>query len=109
MSLRHSGGRLAEGGIKIAKGRLIEHGTKAVAQEQIDIPARERRSSDKLGLRRTSRNRVMQRQRPGRYSLQSRNRNAQWRHPTPTSPTASVASYNLAPSERGPASNTNFE
>ena len=58
-------------------------------QEQVGVPAREGRSSDKLGLCRNSRNRAVQRQGHGRYSLQSHNHNARWPHPTQTSPTVS--------------------
>jgi hypothetical protein len=61
-------GWLAEGGIEIPKGSIIEHGTKMVTQEQVDVSARERRSSDSVRLRRNSRNRTMQRQGHGRHS-----------------------------------------
>ena len=68
--------RLAEGGVEVIENGTIEDRAKPVAQEQVGIAARERRSADGLCLRRDSRDRAMWAQGHGCHSYQSRTLNA---------------------------------
>ena len=43
-------GRLAEGGVEVAEAGIVEHRTEPVAQEQVGVAARERRSGDAGGV-----------------------------------------------------------